>query len=137
MDALGHHGSREVMGAAGHVGDDFGLLGIRNTTFEHANDRGGAIAPNAAKVNGSANDGRISVKRVRPETIGEHDDAGSLGAVIIGPDEAPEHGMQTHHLEIGAVDHAAIDFARLAEPDHGEGDGGEVTEFAEGLDPRL
>ena len=45
--------------------------------------------------------------------------------------------MQTHHLKIGSVDHAAIDFARLAEADHGKGDGGEVAKLTEGLDPRL
>ena len=125
------------MGTAGHVGDDFGLLWIWNAILEHADDGGGAIFPNAPKVNGFANNGRISLEGVRPETIGEHNDAGSLGAVIFGADETPNHRMQAHHLEKGPVDHAAIDFARLAETDDREGDGREVAELGEGLDPRL
>ena len=37
------------MGTAGHVGDDFGVLGIRDAGLEHADDRGGAIALDAAE----------------------------------------------------------------------------------------
>ena len=85
MNTLGDHGCREMMWAAGHIGGDFGLLGIWNGRLEHADDRGGAIAPDAAKVNGFANNGRISIEGVRPETIGEDNDAGSLGAVIFRP----------------------------------------------------
>ena len=47
------------------------------------------------------------LERVRPETIGENDDAGSFGTVVLRSDEATEHGMKAHHLEIGPVDHAA------------------------------
>ena len=45
--------------------------------------------------------------------------------------------MQTHHIEIAPVDHSAIDFARRAEPDEGEGDCGEIAKLAESLDPLL
>ncbi len=137
MDTLGDHCCREMMRTAGNVGDDFGLLGIWDGRFEHADDRRRAILPNAAKVNGLTNNRRISLEGVRPETIGEDNDAGSFGAVILRPDEAPEHRMQAHHLEIGPVDHAAVDFARLAEADDREGNRGEVAELAERLDPRL
>ena len=94
-------------------------------------------SPSMPPSNGLADDGRISVEGVRPETIGEDDDAGGLGAVILRPDEAPEHRTKAHHLEIGPVDDSAVDFARLAESDEREGDAGEVAELAEGLDPRL
>src|SRR5438045_2843618 len=137
MNPSGNHGCRKVMGTAGHVADDFSLLGIGDAGLEHADDRGGTIALNAPKVNGLANDGRVSPEGVRPETIGEDHDAASLGAVIFGADQAPEHGMQADHVEIGTVDHTDTDFARLAEPDYREGDAGEVAEFAESLDPRL
>src|SRR5262249_22641463 len=130
-------GRREMVWAAGYVGDDFGLLGIWDARLQHADDRGGAIFPNAAKVNGFANNGRISLEGLRPETIGEDNDAGSFGAVILWPDEAPEHRTEAHHLEKRPVDHAAIEFARLAQADHREGNGREVTELAEGLDPLL
>jgi hypothetical protein len=123
--------------AAGYVGDNFGLLGIWDTRLKHADDRSRAITLNAPKVNGFANNGRVLLEGVRPETIGEDNDAGGLGAVIFRADQAPEHGAQAHHLEIRPVDNAAIDFARLAEPDYGEWDGGEVAKLAESLDPRL
>ena len=66
MDPLGDHRCREMMGAAGNVGDDFGLLGIWDARLEHTDDRGRAIA----KAKGFANNGGISVESVRPKTIG-------------------------------------------------------------------
>src|SRR4029077_17549182 len=62
MDTLGNHGCREMMRTAGYVRDDFGLLRIRDARLEHADDRGGAIALDAAKVNRFANNGRISLE---------------------------------------------------------------------------
>jgi hypothetical protein len=44
-------------------------------------------------------------------------------------DEAPEDGTEAHHLEKRPVDHAAVDFARLAETDDREGYGREVAEL--------
>ena len=41
--------------------------------------------------------------------------------------------MQAHHFEICAADDAGADFARLAETDHGEADGREIAERADGL----
>ena len=64
---------------------------------------GGAIATHA-DANGFANDGRITHEGGRPEAIGQDDDAGGLGTVILGLDEAPEHGTKAHHLEVGPVD---------------------------------
>ena len=42
--------------------------------------------------------------------------------------------MQSHHFEIRSADDAGLDFARLAQTDHGEADGGEVAELADGFD---
>ena len=42
--------------------------------------------------------------------------------------------MKSHHIEICAADDAGANFARLAEADHGESDGGEIAEFADRLD---
>ena len=103
-------------------------------TAQHTDDRAGAITPNAAKLNGLANNRRILPERVRPETIGEDNDTGSLGTVIFGSNQTPEHRTQSHDIEIGSVDHAAIDFARLAQPKNGEGDGREVTKCAQAFD---
>jgi hypothetical protein len=51
-----------MMRTAGHVRDDFGLLRIWDARFEHTDDRGGAIALDAAKVNGFANNRWISLE---------------------------------------------------------------------------
>ena len=64
-------------------------------------------SPSAAEANGFADDRRILVKSGRPETVGENDDAGSFGTVVLRSDEAAEHGMKAHHIEIGAADDAA------------------------------
>src|SRR5262249_25973502 len=93
--------------AARHIRDDFGLMGIWNRRLQYADDRSGAVASNAAKVNGFANNGRIAIERVRPETVGEHNNAGRLRAVIFRSNESPEYRTQAHHFEIGSVDHAS------------------------------
>ena len=94
---------------------------------------GGAIA-RAAQTNGLADNRRISLEGVRPEAIGEDNHAGGLGALILGPDEAPEHGMKTHHVEVRSTDHAGTNFARLAEADHREADRREVADRRHGLE---
>jgi hypothetical protein len=126
-----------MMRAAGHVRDDFGLLGIRHTGLKHADDRCGTILSNTPKVNGFANDRRIPLEGLGPETIGENNDGGGLGAVILWPNEAPEYGTQAHDLEKRPVNYAAINFARLAESDNCKGYAGEVAERAESLDPSV
>src|SRR5262249_39425171 len=99
MDTLGNHCCREMMRTAGYVRDDFGLLGIGDARLEHADNRSGAIAFDAAKIDGFANNGGISIESIRPETIGEDNDRSGLGAVILRADEAPKHGPKAHHLE--------------------------------------
>ena len=69
--------------------------------------------PRATQANGFADDGRIFLKRGRPETIGENDDAGSIGAVVLRSDETTENRVKAHNIEVGAADDASLNFARL------------------------
>src|SRR5580704_7636663 len=133
MDAAGDHSGRKMMWARHHVGDDLGILGIRDGGFEHADDGGGAFAK-AAKTKCFSDNRRILLKVGRPETVSENHDAGSFGTVVFRLNEAAEHGMKAHHVEIGAVDYTGLDFARLAEAAHGEAGGGELTERTQGRD---
>ena len=87
----------------------------------------------AAKANGFADHRRIFVKSGRPETIGENDDAGSFGAVVLRSDETAEDRVKAHDIEVVAADDASLNFARLTEADHGEADGGEIAERAQGF----
>src|SRR5262245_26314753 len=121
MRALGYHCRPEMMGTAGDIRDDLGLLRVRDGRLEHANDRAGAITLHAAELNLLANHRRIFAERVRPETIRENNDARSLGTIILRSDQASEHGTQPHDVEIGPVDHTAVDFTRLAQAEDGEG----------------
>ena len=123
------------MRAGDDVGDDFRILGIGDGGFQNADDGGRAITHGpAAKPDGFAEDGRIFHKSRRPETIGENDDAGSLGTVVLTADETTEDRVEAHDFEEGAVDDASLNYARLTQADHGELDGREFTERAQGFD---
>ncbi len=87
----------------------------------------------AAEANGFADDRRILVKSGGPETVGENHDAGRFGTVVLRSDEAAEHGMKAHHVEIRAADNATANGTRLTEADHGEVHGGEVAKRAQGF----
>src|ERR1700722_8942808 len=119
MDAAGDHGCGKMMRAGDDVGDDFGILRIWDARLEDANDYRGAIT-DTTEANGFAYDRRILVKSGGPETVGENDDAGSLGTVVLRPNEAAKHGTKAHHVEICASDDAAANRTRLTEADHGE-----------------
>src|ERR1700693_4139832 len=104
MDAVGNHGGREVVRAGDDVGDDFGIVGIGYGRFEDADDGGRAITHGpAAEPDGFAKDGRIFPKSGRPESIGENDDAGSFGTVVLRSDETTEDRVETHDFEEGAA----------------------------------
>src|SRR6266481_7997891 len=117
MEAARNHRGREVVRAGDDVGDDFGVLGIGDGGFEDADDRGSAVAHGApAEADRFAENGRILAKSGRPETIGENDDAGSFGAVVLRSDETAEDRVQAHHFEVVAADDARLDYARLTRP---------------------
>src|SRR2546425_12434894 len=116
MDAAGDHGGGKVMRAGDDVGDDFGVLGIWDGGFEHADDGGRPIAQHTAiEANGFAEDGRIFLKSGRPETIRENDDAGSFGTVVLRSDETTEDRVEGHDFEVRAADDASSNFARSEE----------------------
>src|SRR5713101_4400504 len=134
VEAVGDHGGGKVMRAGDDVGDDFRILGVRDRGFEHADNGGGAIAHwPAAEPHDFAEDARIFPKSGRPETIGENDDAGSFGTVVLRSDETAEDRVEAHDFEEGAVDNASLNYARLTQADHCELDGRELTERAQGF----
>src|SRR5215471_4107848 len=133
VHAARNHCRREMMWAGDDVGDDFGVLRIRDAGLEHTDYRCNSIAK-AAELNSLTEDRRIFVERVCPETIGENRNACCLGAVVLRTNKAPKHRMKTHHIKVGSADHARADFAGLAQPDHRETDHREVAEFTEALD---
>ena len=92
--------------------------------------------PDATEANGFAEDRRILVESGRPETVRENNDAGSFRTVVLRSDEATEHGMKAHHVEIRAADNATLNGTRLTEADHGEVHGGEVAKRAQGFHAR-
>src|SRR5580704_19094742 len=126
MDAPSDHGCGEMMRAGDDVGNNFGILRIWDARLEHANDCRGAI-PDATQANGFADDRRILVKRVRPETVREHDNARIVRTVVLRSNQTAEHGTQAHHIEICSSDNATLNRTRLTEADHGEVHGGEVA----------
>ncbi len=133
MNAAGDHGRGEMMRACDDVGDDFGVLWVGNAGFEDADDFRRPFTK-AAEANGLADDRRILAESGGPETIGENDDSGSIGAIVLRADEAPENGMKAHHIEKRAADNATSNGTRLTEADHGEIHAGEVAECAQGFD---
>src|SRR5438477_11653121 len=134
MDTTGDHGGGEVVRAGDDIGDDFGVLGICDAGFEDTDDGGRPIAKDAAiKANGFANDRRIFLERGGPETIGEDDDAVRAGAVVLRSDETTEDRVKAHNIEVVAANDASLNFARLTQADHGETDGREIAERAQGF----
>ncbi len=134
MDAAGHHGCREVVRAGNDVGHDFSLLGIGDGGFEDADDSGGSTSQEAAaEKNGFAEDARIFPKSGGPETIGENDDAGRFGAIVLRPDETAKDRVEADYVEVVAADDAGLDLAGFTQADHGGTEGGEVTERGQGF----
>src|SRR5262245_13930898 len=113
MHAACNHCRREMMRAGDDVGDDFGVLRLRDAGLEHTDYRCNSIAK-AAESKSLTEDRRIFVERARPETIGENGNACGLRAVVFRTNEAPKHRTKTHHIKVGTSDNACADFAGLA-----------------------
>ena len=133
MYAASDHGGGEVMRAGDHIGHNVGIRRIGHTGLQDANHGSGAVA-DAAQADCFANHVGILFEDGRPEAIGENDNARSVGPIVLGADEAAENGMEAHHVEVGSAHHATLNFARLAEPDHGEADDREIAELLDGVD---
>ena len=69
-----------------------------------------------------------------PEAIRQNHGAGGGRAVVPHIEQPPQHRMQTHHVEVGTADHSRLHLARLAQPIHGEADGGEIADRAQRFD---
>ncbi len=128
-----HHGRGKVMRAGHHVSDDFCVGRIWHRRFEHSHDGGAALAQSHRLTE----HGKIALQGRGPESIGKHARACRRGAVVAGPEQASEHRMQSHHVEIRPADHARPDLAGLAESDHGKPDGRKIAEGTERGHTRL
>ena len=133
MDAARDHGGGKMMRARDHVADNLCVRGIRHARLKDANHGGGTIA-NAAEANCFADYVRIFLVNGGPETIGEHDDAGRVGTVVLGSDEAAENRTQAHYFKVVAADDATSNSARFTESDHGKAHRREIAELAHGVD---
>jgi len=120
MKAARDHCRGEVMRAGDDVGDEFGFDGIWDGRLKDADDGCGARALEAAKANDFADDGRIGVKRARPEFVSEDSHALRLGAIVGGTDEAAEDRLETDDVEVGAVDDSGGECPCFAEASYGE-----------------
>jgi hypothetical protein len=126
-----HHRGRQVMRARDDVRDELGLGWIRYRRLQHADDDGRA----RGEPDGLADDRRIAVQAGHPEAVREHGRAVGARSVVMRVQEASQDRTQSHHLEVRAVDHARADLARLAEADHREGDGRELSQRRHRLQP--
>src|SRR5215467_5690115 len=107
MEPVGDHRGGKVMGARDHVGDDFGICGVWDGGFENTDDRARPITQEPAiQTHRLAEDGGILLESRSPKTIGQNDDAGRIGTVILRSDEAPENGMEAYDFEVVAADDA-------------------------------
>src|SRR5438445_11208911 len=116
MDAAGDHGCGEVVRAGHHVGNNLGLLRIGDARLEHADYGGSSITHGpAAEAHGLTDHRGIFSESGCPEAVGENDDAGGLGSVVLRADETAEDRMEAHHVKERPANHAALNFARLTE----------------------
>jgi hypothetical protein len=56
-------------------------------------------------------------------------------AVVLRSDETTENRVKAHNIEVVAANDASLNFARLTQVDHGETDGREIAERAQGFNP--
>ncbi len=128
MYAAGHHGGRKMMRAGDDVGDDLGVLRIRDARLQNTHHRGRARIEERTEADCFAEHRRIALQRRRPESIGQDHRAGGIGAVILRIQQPAEDRTQPHGLEIGAAHHAGRHCARLSQSGHGEAERGEIAE---------
>src|SRR5215472_2883016 len=119
-----------MMLACHHIRDDFGVFRVRDTWLEYANDRRGATIK-VSKANCFPEDGGIFLESLRPESIRQDNGAGRVGPIVLRSDETAEYRMKSHYVEVRPTDYASLYLARLAQTDHGEADGGEISNRAQ------
>src|SRR5580704_4597253 len=109
------------MGAGDDVGDDLGLYWIGYRRLQDTNDDCGTPSFASVEAQGLSNQGGVGVEGGTPEPIGQHYAARCIGTIVRGTQQASHGGVKSHHVEVVAIDDTAIDFARRAETDDGEG----------------
>src|SRR5438270_10492781 len=129
MDAALDHRRREMMWTGDDIGDDFGVGGVGNRRLKDTDDRGRSLT----EANLFADHGGIAFKHRSPEAMGEHGGTGGVRTVVMRVQQPANYWVQTHHLEILAVNHTGLYFARLPKAEHGEADGREIAEGADRL----
>src|SRR5262249_18364675 len=113
VDTPGDHGRRQMVLASHDVRDDFGILRIRHTGLEHADDGRGPIVQ-AAETHRFPKNLRVFFESRRPEAIGQDNCASGVGTVVLWSDKAAKHRMKSHYLEVRAAYHPGLDLPRLA-----------------------
>ena len=78
-----------------------------------------------AETNRLTEDRRIALQRGGPEAMREHRRTRRLRSVVLRVQQPAQDRLETHDVEVVAVDHAGAHLARLAEADHREADGRE------------
>jgi hypothetical protein len=136
MDASGHHGGGEVMGAGHDVADDLSFCRMWHGGFEDPDDGGSARAQGAVEPDALANDGRVTFECGGPETIREHHCASGAGAIVPHVEQAAKYRPQAHHFKIRPADNTATYLARFTEADHGKAHGRKFAERVQGFDAR-
>jgi hypothetical protein len=124
--ALGVHRGAEVVRARHHVRDDLGVGRVRHGRLENADDGGG----DRTEAEAPADHRGIAVERARPEAMRQDRRRRRPRAVVLGAQQAAEHGTQTHHGEERSADDAGAHDAWFTQADEREVDGGEITEGA-------
>src|SRR5277367_6252202 len=111
------------------VGDDLGLCRIWNGWFQHTDYSCGTSTEFARiEFHGLPDHGRIFLHDCIPEAVRQDHSACCIRTVIVCVKQTAEHRVQSHHVEIGSVDHSGADLTRIAESDHREADGRKVAE---------
>src|ERR1700732_5229607 len=109
MNSASDHRRGKMVGTGYHVSDDFGLGGVGNGRFEHANNGGGA----GAKANVFADYRGIALEHGAPEAGREDRGACSVGAVVLRAKQSAEDRTQPHHVEVRSSDYASADLTGL------------------------
>src|SRR5882757_10668153 len=116
-----------MMGAGDDVGNELGFDRIGHRRFQDPYDDRGTSSFETAKADGLSNEAGIGVERAAPELVGKHGSAGRIWTIVVGREQASEYGVQSHDVEVVAIDDTGMDFARRSQAHDGEVDFGKCT----------
>ena len=124
MHAALLHRRGHMVGTRHDVRDDLGLRRIRDGRLEDTHDGHRAVT----ESHGLSDDRFVALQSGGPEAMGDHHGARSLGPVVGRAEQSPQHGTESHDVEVRPVDDSGANHARFAQPDHRKVDGGELAE---------